>query len=301
MTLLAVGSLAFDTIETATDFRERILGGSATYFSYAASFFGPIRVVGIVGKDWPDRYSQLLTARGIDLSGVVHSPDKNSYFWHGRYTQDLQDRETLACEVQGFDKFIPNLPDAFRDSRLVFLGAASPIVQLATLHQCRNPDLVFADTVDMWIDRYPDELRQLLSRVDCILINDAEARQFTGQRDLIRAGRQIQSLGPRMVLVKKGEHGSLLLDGQSIFPCPAYPTDAMVDPTGAGDSFAGGMLGYLQNCPTVDHSTMKKAIHYGTVLASFTVSGFSLDGLQSLQRNQIETRCQEFAKMLSTQ
>ncbi len=299
MSLMAVGTLAFDTIEIAAETRKRILGGSATYFSYAASFFGSVRLVGIVGKDWPDRYSQLLLERGIDLSGVSHDSERNTYFWHGRYTPDLQDRETLACEVQGFDKFVPVLPEDFRSSRFVFLGAASPTVQLATLDQCHHPELVFADTVDMWIEKSPNELRKLLKRVDCLLINDTEARLFTAERDLIQAARVIQTWGPRMVLIKKGEHGCLLLDRDSIFPCPAFPTDKIVDPTGAGDSFAGGMLGYLQNASQIDHQTMKKAIHYGTIIASYAVAGFSLEGMQSIGLPDIEKRRAEFCRMIA--
>ena len=298
MSLLAVGTIAFDTIETPTDSRHRILGGSATYFGYAASFFTPVRLVGIVGKDWPDRYSQLLADRGIDLSGVVRDEVKNSYFWHGRYTPDFQDRATLACEVQGFDQFVPVLPDHFRDSRMVFLGAASPSVQLKTLEQCENPEFVFADTVDMWIERSSEALTQLLRRLNCLLINDSEARQFTGHRGLIQAGKTIQKMGPNMVIIKKGEHGCLLFHGDSVSPCPAYPTDKMIDPTGAGDSFAGGILGYLVNRPSIDRRTMVDAIHYGTVIASYTVAGFSLEGMQSIGMAEIDGRRTEFRKML---
>ncbi|MCY2986090.1 MAG: PfkB family carbohydrate kinase [Planctomycetota bacterium] len=298
MSLLAVGTIAFDSIETPTDSRHRILGGSATYFGYAASFFTPVRLVGIVGKDWPDCYSQLLTDRGIDLSGVVRDEVKNSYFWHGRYTLDFQDRETLACEVQGFDQFVPKLPDHFRDSRFVFLGAASPSVQLKTLEQCNGPEFVFADTVDMWIERSSDELTQLLRRLNCLLINDSEARQFTRHRDLIQAGKAIQKMGPKMVIIKKGEHGCLLFHGDTVSPCPAYPTDSMIDPTGAGDSFAGGILGYLVNRPAIDRRTMIDAIHYGTVVASYTVAGFSLEGIQTIGMAEIEDRRSEFRKML---
>jgi sugar/nucleoside kinase (ribokinase family) len=298
MTLLAVGTIAFDSIETPTDSRHRILGGSATYFGYAASFFTTVRLVGIVGKDWPDRYSQLLSDRGIDLSGVVRDESKNSYFWHGRYTPDFQDRETLTCEVQGFDQFIPNLPDHFRNCRFVFLGAASPSVQLRTLEQCNSPEFVFADTVDMWIERASDSLTELLHRLNCLLINDSEARQFTGHRDLIQAGKAIQKLGPNVVIIKKGEHGCLLFHEDSVSPCPAYPTDKLIDPTGAGDSFAGGIVGYLVDQPIIDRRTMIDAIHYGTVIASYTVAGFSLEGLQSIGRAEIDFRRTEFRKML---
>ncbi len=299
MSLLAIGTIAFDSIETPTDIRHRILGGSATYFSYAASFFAPVRLVGIVGKDWPESYSQLLAERGIDLTGLVRDPDRNTYFWHGRYSLDLQDRATLACEVQGFDQITPEVPTQFRDSRFVFLGAASPIVQRKTLSQCRKPEFVVADTVDMWIEKSQTELRLLLQQVDCLLINESEVRQFTGVQNLVLAGKKIQAMGPRMVIVKKGEHGCLFFSEQSVIPCPAYPTEKIVDPTGAGDSFAGGMIGYLVSRPAIDPATMVKAIQYGTVVASFTVGGFSLDGLQQIQLSDIETRRSHFREMLS--
>jgi cytidine kinase len=298
MSLLVVGSVALDSIETPSDSRHRILGGSATYFSYAASFFAPVRLVGIVGKDWPDRYSQLLSQRGIDLSGLECDAERNSYFWHGRYSDDLQDRETIACEVQGFDRFVPKLPTHFKDSRFVFLGAASPSVQLETLEQCTNAEWTFADTVDMWIERSPDDFQQVLKRLDGLFINDLEARQFTGQRDLIRAGRQLQMLGPRMVIIKKGEHGCLFFHDNDVAAVPAFPTDQIVDPTGAGDSFAGGILGYLSNQPAMDLPTLISAVHYGTVVASYTVGGFSLDGLERIQMADIQERWRAFRSML---
>ena len=298
MSLLAVGTIAFDSIETPTDSRIRIMGGSATYFSYAAAFFAPVSLVGIVGKDWPDSYSRLLEERGIDLAGVVRDLSQDSYFWHGRYTINFQDRETLECQLRGFDKWVPIVPEQFLRSRFVFLGAASPTVQLQTLAQCNLPEFVFADTVDMWIETAGDDLRCVLARVNCLLINDSEARQLTSEQDLVRAGRKIQAMGPTMVVIKKGEHGSLFFHEGSIFPCPAFPTDRIVDPTGAGDSFAGAMIGYLTCQPKLDRRALLNAIHYGTVVASFTVGGFSIEGLEAIEMSDIEERRTEFRNML---
>lgn len=298
MSLLAVGTVAFDTIETPLDSRVRILGGSATYFSFAASFFAPVRLVGMVGKDWPEGYSRLLAERGIDLSGLVRNPDNNTYFWHGKYSDDLQNRETLAWEVNGFDRFLPVVPDHFRDSKIVYLGAAAPSVQMHTLDQCPNSELVIADTVDAWIETARADLERLLPRIDCLLINEAEARQFTQEQNLVRAGKLLQSFGPDKVIIKKGEHGCLLFSGEWVAPCPAFPTHDVIDPTGAGDSFAGGLVGYLVSQTQRDNEAWLRAIQVGTVVASYTVGGFSLEGLQKIQAEEIQHRHEEFRRML---
>jgi sugar/nucleoside kinase (ribokinase family) len=298
MTLLAIGTVAFDSIDTPFDTRSRILGGSATYFSYAASFFVPVRLVGMVGKDWPDRYSQLLADRGIDLTGLIQHPTNDTYFWHGRYSQDLQDRETLVWNVNGFDQFKPVVPAAFRDSRIVYLGAAAPSVQLETLEQCPESQLVVADTVDAWIETARDDLDRLLARIDCLLINDSEARQYTGVQNLVKAGKALQAQGPRTVIIKKGEHGCLFFHNDLVAPCPAFPSESVIDPTGAGDSFAGGLVGHLASLPSIDESGWMDAIHTGTVVASFTVSGFSIEGLQRIDLNEIYNRRRIFRTML---
>jgi cytidine kinase len=300
MSLLAIGSVAFDTIETPTAKRERVLGGSGTYFSYAASFFTKVRLIGIVGKDWPESYSRLLADREIDLSGLVRDPTRNTYFWHGRYTPDLQDRETLVWEVNGFDEYKPVVPPQFQDSKIVFLGAAAPNVQLETLAQCSSPKLVVADTVDAWIESSRDELVKLLARIDCLLINDAEARQFTGEQNLVRASKHIQAMGPHTVIIKKGEHGCLLFSGSKVAPCPAFPVENVIDPTGAGDCFAGGMVGTLAHSDVLNELAWLRAIQVGTVVASFAVEGFSLDGLQGIQVADIQQRLNEFHAMLGS-
>lgn len=299
MTLLAVGTVAFDTIETPKSRRDRILGGSATFFSIAASLFTNVRLVGMVGKDWPVAYSDLLESRGIDLQGLVVHPSLDTYFWHGRYTQDLQDRETLAFKMNGFDQFDPILPEGFRDSQDVFLGAACPAVQLKTLAQCTKPRWVVADTVDAWIETTRNDLETLLKQIDCLLINDSEVRQLSGIHNLVGAGKWLLTQGPGMVIIKKGEHGSIFLDQQSVVPFPAFPCENVVDPTGAGDSFAGGMMGYLANQENIERDSILRAIQIGTVMASFTIEDFSVDGLLRASRLDVEQRHKDFARNLA--
>jgi len=296
MSLLAVGTVAFDTIETPTSRRDRILGGSATFFSIAASFFTQVRLVGMVGKDWPVAYSEMLASRGIDLSGLLIHPENNTYFWHGKYSRDLQERKTLAWDMNGFDQFDPSVPEVFRDSEFVFLGAACPAVQLKTLEQCTKPKMVVADTVDAWIETTRSDLDALLKRIDCLLINDSEARQFSGIHNLIGAGKWLLSRGPRMIIIKKGEHGSLYLDNETVVPFPAFPMEHVVDPTGAGDSFAGGMLGYLSTQEQLDRTAILRSIEIGTVTASFTIEDFSVDGLLKASRLDIEKRQLDFSR-----
>lgn len=298
MALMCVGTLAIDTVETATGRRERVLGGSASYFAYAAGFFTPVRIIGRVGNDWPDQYTQWLTDQGADWSGVHHDPEAKTYFWSGRYTPDYQDRETLAIEMHGFDAYHPEVPPAFRDSRSIFLAAAVPAVQLRMLEQCAAPKWVFADTVDMWIETAREDLLRVLQRIDGLFINDAEARQLTGEHQSVRAAMAIQRLGPRWVILKKGEHGCLVAGPDGLFALPGFPTDQLVDPTGAGDSFAGGVLGMLAECDALDRTSMHRACMVGTAIASITLSDFSLDALRRVNRAQIDARVREYRAML---
>ncbi len=296
MSLLAVGTVAFDTIETPTARRDRILGGSATFFSIAASLFTHVRLVGMVGKDWPTAYSELLSSRGIDLAGLFVHPSFDTYFWHGKYGQDLQDRETLVFNMNGFDQFEPIVPELFRASEFVFLGAACPSVQLKTLEQCKNPKMVVADTVDAWIETTRSDLLSLLKRIDCLLINESEARQFSEIHNLVRAGKWLLEQGPRIVIIKKGEHGCLYLDRESVVPCPAFPCENVVDPTGAGDSFAGGLMGYLAAKQATDRPSFLRAIQIGTATASYTIEDFSVAGLLKATKLDIEKRQSEFSR-----
>jgi cytidine kinase len=298
MSLLGVGTLAFDTIYTPLECRERVIGGSATYFAYAASFFGPVRLVGMVGNDWPEEHFELFRNHGIDTSGVLRELDRKSYFWCGRYDRDLEDRDTLEIQINGFDQFDPVVPQSYMDSQWVFLAAAAPSVQLKTLAQCRSTQLVVADTVDMWIETEKADLLKLLQNIDGLLINASEARQLTQHNNLVKAGRAILELGPDFVILKKGEHGCLLFEKKDVSAIPGYPTDAVVDPTGAGDSFAGGMMGYLANSGDSGHRALRNAIAYGAVVASFTISGFGLDGLIPIDRKAIDSRLVQFKQML---
>ena len=299
MTLLAVGTVAFDTIETPTSRRDRILGGSATFFSIAASLFTNVRLVGMVGKDWPVAYSELLASRGIDLAGLSTHPSFDTYFWHGRYTQDLQDRETLVFEMNGFDQFHPVLPEEYHNSRDVFLGAACPAVQLQILSQCTRPRWVVADTVDAWIETARKDLETLLPQIDCLLINDSEVRQWSGIHNLVRAGKWLLTQGPSRVIIKKGEHGCLFMDKHSVVPFPAFPCENVIDPTGAGDSFAGGMMGYIANQESIDRKSILQAIQMGTIMASFTIEDFSVDGLLRISRQDVEQRHHAFSQSFS--
>lgn len=315
MSVLCVGTLAFDTVETPTDKRERVLGGSASYFSYAASFFTPVRVVGRVGYDWPDDFTRRLTERGIDFQGVAKDLSHKSYFWHGRYRNDFQDRDTVAIELNGFQEYKPTVPAAYNDSEFVFLAASAPHVQLETISQCPNRKIVFADTVDMWIETTRPELLKVLSQIDGLFINDIEARQLTGEHQTVRAAKAIRRFGPQWVVLKKGENGCLAVGPDDlILSLPGYPTDTMLDPTGAGDSFAGGMIGFLcqsfratndttsytaSNGGQISRALLHRALLYGTSVASFTLSDFSLNALERLEKDDIERRVAYIQSMLS--
>jgi len=315
MSVLCVGTLAFDTVETPTDIRERVLGGSASYFSYAASFFTSVRVVGRVGYDWPDDFTRRLTERGIDFQGVAKDLSHKSYFWHGRYRNDFQDRETVAIELNGFENYKPTVPAAFNDSEFVFLAASSPHVQLKTISQCPSRKIVFADTVDMWIETTRPELLKVLSQIDGLFINDIEARQLTGEHQTVRAAKAIRRFGPQWVVIKKGENGCLAIGPDDLMvSLPGYPTDNLLDPTGAGDSFAGGMIGFLcqsfrendfaAGCSNphrgqINRALLHRALLHGTAVASFTLSDFSLNALERLEKTDIERRVAEIQSMLS--
>lgn len=287
-----------DTVETPMGRRERVLGGSASYFAYAAAFFTRVRVVGRIGNDWQEQFTNWFIERGVDWSGVHRDTQAKTYFWSGRYVRDFQDRETVAIEMHGFDRYEPIVPEQYRDSRVVFLAASVPSVQLRLLEQCRAPQWVFADTVDMWIETARGDLLRLLTRIDGLFINDVEAKQLTGEHQTVRAARAIQRLGPRWVILKKGEHGCLVLGPEGMLALPGFPTESLVDPTGAGDSFAGGMLGYLTAFETWDRVTVHRSLQYGTAMASYALSDFSLDGLRRLTRNDIEQRVLEYRAML---
>ncbi len=298
MSLLVVGSIAFDCIETPNASVDDVLGGSASHFAVAASFFTPPRLVGVVGEDFPDEHRRLFAGRGIDTAGLVTQPGQ-TFRWKGRYHQDMNTRDTLEVHLNVFGTFDPVLPAAFRDSTHVFLANGSPGVQAKVLDQVRNPKLVLADTMDLWINTDRDALLKLLPRLDGLLLNDSEAQLLTGEKNLVRAGAAVRRLGPKFVVLKKGEHGAMLFGADGVFVVPAYPTPDVVDPTGAGDSFAGGIMGYLESDGAPPPGRLRRAMAYGTVVASLTVEGFGLDRLKATDRAEIDGRLEHYRQMLS--
>lgn len=299
MPLLVVGSIALDSVETPTDRRDDVLGGSAVYFSYAASYFTPVRLVGVVGEDWPAEHTSLLADRGIDTSGLEIVPNAKTFRWRGKYLPNMNDRETLEVHLNVFGDFNPKLPEAFRSSRFLFLANGSPVLQMRVLDQVPDVELVVADTMDLWINIQHDELLALLKRLDGIVLNDSEARLLTDEENLVRAGHKVRDLGPKFVVIKKGEHGAMFFSRDETYVMPAYPTPNVIDPTGAGDSFAGGMMGYLAETGRFDPPALKKALAYGTVVASFNVEDFSLQRLRQIDRSHIDERLEVYRRMLA--
>jgi sugar/nucleoside kinase (ribokinase family) len=299
MPLLVVGSIALDSVETPTDRRDDVLGGSAVYFSYAASYFTPVRLVGVVGEDWPSEHTELLTSRGIDTSGLEMVPGAKTFRWRGKYLPNMNDRETLEVHLNVFGDFNPKLPEAFRASQFLFLANGSPTLQLRVLEQVPEAKLCVADTMDLWINIQHDELLVLLKRLDGIVLNDSEAKLLTDEENLVRAGHKVREMGPKFVVIKKGEHGAMFFSRDETYVMPAYPTAQVVDPTGAGDSFAGGMMGYLAECGSIEPRTLKKALAYGTVVASFNVEDFSLQRMRQIDRSHVDARLEEYRRMLA--
>jgi sugar/nucleoside kinase (ribokinase family) len=296
--LLVVGSIAFDSIETPSGTVDDILGGSATHSSYAASFFTRPRLVGVVGQDFPEEHRRLFESRGMDTSGLTTLSGK-TFRWKGRYHQDMNTRDTLEVHLNVFGEFDPVLPEAFRDSTHIFLANGSPTLQAKVLGQIRRPLLVLADTMDLWIETQRQDLLALLPRLDGLLLNDSEARLLTGEDNMVRAGQAVRRLGPKFVILKKGEHGAMLFSADGVFVMPAYPSAEVIDPTGAGDSFAGGILGYLASDDSPPPGRLRRAMAYGTVVASLTVEGFGLDRLKRTKREEIEARVEQYRAMLS--
>jgi sugar/nucleoside kinase (ribokinase family) len=298
VSLLVVGSIAFDSIETPNGSVDDALGGSATFFSYSASFFTRPRLVGVVGEDFPAEHRRLFEGRQIDTEGLVTQSGR-TFRWKGRYHQDMNTRDTLEVHLNVFGTFNPVLPERFRDSTHVFLANGSPSLQARVLDQINQPRLVLADTMDLWIETQRKDLLTLLPRIDGLLLNDSEARQLTGEDNLVRAGEAVRRLGPKFVILKKGEHGAMLFSTDGVFIVPAYPTSDVIDPTGAGDSFAGGILGYLDSDDTPPPGRLRRAMAYGTVVASLTVEGFGLDRLRHTDRSEIDARLEKYRLMLS--
>jgi cytidine kinase len=298
MPLLVVGSVAFDSIQTPTASREKVIGGSATYFSYAASYFTKVRLVGVVGEDWPAENTQLLQARGIDTTGLTVVKGSKTFYWKGKYLTNMNDRETLEIHLNVFGDFKPQLPEDYRRAKYVFLANGSPVTQMNVLEQCTNPRLVVADTMDLWIREQHDELMKLLKKIDGLVMNDSEAKLLTGTENLVAAGHAVRKLGPKFVVIKKGEHGAMFFSEHETYVLPAFPTERVVDPTGAGDSFAGGMMGYLAEKDQFDPQTLKEAMAYGILVASYNVEDFSLDRMKQIERADLELRLEKYKQML---
>jgi sugar/nucleoside kinase (ribokinase family) len=297
MSLLVVGSIAFDAIETPFGKVDRTLGGAASYFALAASYFAPVRVVAIVGEDFTEKERAIFHGRKIDLSGVEHAPGK-SFFWAGRYSQNMNERTTLATELNVFADFRPALPDSYCDSSYIFLGNIDPTLQRSVLAQVRSkPKVIGLDTMNYWIERTPAELRDTLKHTQVLMINDDETRQLTGEHNLLRAAKHVFNLGPRTLVIKRGEHGALMVHDRFVFSVPAFPLEEVHDPTGAGDSFAGGFMGYLAGAGRVNDHTLRTAMVYGSVMGSFTVERFGVDRLARLKKSEIKRRAHLFSKL----
>jgi len=299
MPLLVVGSVALDDVQTPAESRENVLGGSAVYFSYSASYFTSVCLVGAVGEDWPEEHTRFLETRNIDTSGLRVVEGSQTFRWRGKYLPNMNDRETLEVHLNVLGDFDPVLPDEFKRCPFVFLANGLPETQLKVVDQLTGPRLVVADTMDLWIRNNHDELMTLLGRIDGLVMNDSEAKLLTGDENLVRAGHRVQEMGPRFVVIKKGEHGAMFFSEFETYVLPAFPTERVVDPTGAGDSFAGGMMGYLAELGSFDPASLKKAMAYGILVASFTVEDFSLDRLEQIDRNDLELRLDKYRKMLS--
>lgn len=296
MSILVVGSVAFDSVETPFGKAEKVLGGSASFFSVAASFFVPVNLVGVVGDDFGDKERAAFAGRPIDLAGLERA-EGLTFHWGGKYSFDLNSRDTLFTDLNVFQSFQPKIPEAYRRSKQVFLGNIDPELQRGVLDQVEKPDLVACDTMNFWISGRLDELKKTLARVDVLLINDAEARQLSGEWNLVKAARAIRKMGPKTLVLKKGEHGVIMFTAEGAFAAPAYPLEEVFDPTGAGDTFAGGFLGYLAGAPARDEATLRRAVVMGSTLASFCVEAFSLDRLLRLTRAEIDERFRLFKSL----
>lgn len=297
MSLLVVGSVALDTVETPFGRADDALGGSATYFTAAASNFCRVHVVGVIGDDFPDGGVRFLEERNADLTGLRRLKGE-SFRWSGVYSFDLNSRETLETRLGVFADFRPDIPDSFRDAEWVFLGNIDPELQLDVLDQVRKPRFVACDTMNFWINGKRDALLDLLARVDMLLVNDSEARELSGDHNLARAARWIQARGPRHVVIKKGEHGAMLFTPTTTFFAPGYPLEEVFDPTGAGDAFAGGLLGSLATRGVVNDENLRRGVVYASAMGSFAVERFSVERFESLRQEEIEARVRSFRDMM---
>jgi len=300
MSLIVVGTMAFDAIETPFGKIDRIVGGSATYVAYAASnFIQPINQVSIIGYDFPQEEVAELKSRGVVMDGVEVIKDKKSFFWSGRYHEDMNSRDTLVTDLNVLADFDPKLPDSYLDSEFVMLGNLQPKVQMNVIKQLKTPKLIVMDTMNFWMESAMPELEKLLKKIDVLLINDAEARQLSGQYSLVKASKTILGMGPKFLIVKKGEHGALLFHADKVFFAPALPLEEVFDPTGAGDTFAGGFIGHLARTKDISFENMKTAIIVGSAMASFCVEKFGPSRLKEISKEDIDKRLHQFRELVN--
>ncbi len=296
MSLLVVGSMGLDTIETPWGRAEDVIGGTAIYCGVAASYFANVRLVGVVGEDFPREEIAFLQSRNLDLAGLEIKPGK-SFRWGGKYHSDLNSRDTLFTHLNVFETFQPVIPEKYRDTPFVFLGNIGPDLQLDVLNQVRSPQFVALDTMNYWIERTPEALHRVLARIDVLLVNDSEARQLAGEPNLVKAAKLIRQMGPKIIIIKKGEHGAIMVSAGTFFWAPAFPLENAFDPTGAGDTFAGGFMGYVAKAGKLDDETLRQAVVYGSTFASFAVEKFSLDRIRDLKEEEVRGRFGEFQAM----
>jgi sugar/nucleoside kinase (ribokinase family) len=297
VSLLVVGSVAYDALESPFGKVERTLGGAATYFAVAASFFTPVNLVAVVGDDFHPHDEKIFGPRSIDIEGLERATGK-CFFWAGRYSENLNERVTITTELNVFAEFKPRLPEKYRNSKYVFLANIAPDLQRDVLHQVKGrPKLVAMDTMNYWIERTNAELRETLKHVDILMINDSETRELSSEHNLLRAAKRIFKMGPSTLVVKRGEYGALLIDKKGMFCVPAFPLEEPHDPTGAGDSFAGGFMGYIAGAKSISDTALRRAMVYGSVLGSFTVERFGLERLLKLKKSEIHARARHFAKL----
>jgi sugar/nucleoside kinase (ribokinase family) len=301
MSVIVVGSMAFDAIETPFGKTDKIVGGAATYIAYAASYFvKPVQQISIVGYDFPKEEMEELKKRGVQLDGVEIVPDKKSFFWSGRYHEDMNSRDTLITDLNVLADFNPKVPDSFQGADFLMLGNLAPSTQISVIQQLKpRPRLIAMETMNFWMDSAMPDLQKLLKMVDLLMINDAEARQLTGQFSLVKAAKAIMEMGPKFLVIKKGEHGALLFHGDQVFFAPALPLEEVFDPTGAGDTFAGGFMGHLARTKDISFENMKTAIIVGSALASFCVEKFGPIRLKELSKKDIDSRIQQFRDLVS--
>ena len=298
MSILIVGSLAFDDIETPFGRSDNTLGGSSTYIALSASYFtDKIQMVGVVGSDFEDKHFDLLHSKNIDTKGVQIVEEGKTFRWAGRYHYDMNTRDTLDTQLNVFADFDPVVPQQYRDAEFVCLGNIDPELQLKVLDQINKPKLVILDTMNFWIEGKPEELKKTLKQVDIFILNDSEARLLSGDPNLVKSARIIRQMGPKTLIIKKGEHGALLFTDNGIFAAPAFPLESIYDPTGAGDTFAGGFIGHLSRCETITDTEMRRAVLYGSAMASFCVEKFGTEKIAALTLLEIEDRYQSFREL----